>query len=158
VGLGQQRLGQLEPFRLDLGPELGDDWLDVQAADHDRKTSEVARYKLGRLTADGYHRVECPAVMGKIRCPLRPASMRLDRDRPEILTPRQHPGLLHPADPHRPAGRERENQAETRLPLRGLAPLLRPPHQHAHGPASARHDPKPGVMSEPTAKITKTQT
>ena len=33
----------------------------------------------------------CPAVMGKIRCPLRPASMTLDRDRPEILTPPQDP-------------------------------------------------------------------
>ena len=33
----------------------------------------------------------CPAVMGKIRCPLRPASLRLDRDRPEILTPPEHP-------------------------------------------------------------------
>ena len=33
----------------------------------------------------------CPAVMGKIRCPLRPASMRLDRQRPQILTPPQHP-------------------------------------------------------------------
>jgi hypothetical protein len=29
--------------------------------------------------------------MGKIRCPLRPASMTLDRDRPEILTPPGHP-------------------------------------------------------------------
>jgi hypothetical protein len=29
--------------------------------------------------------------MGKIRCPLRPASMTLDRDRPEILQPPQHP-------------------------------------------------------------------
>ncbi len=33
----------------------------------------------------------CPAVMGKIRCPLRPPSMRLDRNRPEILTPPGHP-------------------------------------------------------------------
>jgi hypothetical protein len=40
---------------------------------------------------DGYHRVQCPAVTGKIRCPLRPASMRLDRDRPEILAPPQNP-------------------------------------------------------------------
>jgi hypothetical protein len=65
-----------------------------QAADHDRKTGELARYKLGRLTADdqdGYHRVQCPAAMGKIRCPLRPASMTLDRDRPEILQPPEHP-------------------------------------------------------------------
>jgi hypothetical protein len=29
--------------------------------------------------------------MGKIRCPLRPAPMTLDRARPEILTPPQHP-------------------------------------------------------------------
>jgi hypothetical protein len=65
-----------------------------QAADHDRQTSELARYKLGRITADdpdGYHRVQCPAAMGKIRCPLRPASMTLDRDRPEILQPPDHP-------------------------------------------------------------------
>ena len=50
--------------------------------------------KLGKITTDdtdGYHRVMCPAVMGKIRCPLRPASMTLDRNRPEILTPPEHP-------------------------------------------------------------------
>jgi hypothetical protein len=49
---------------------------------------------LGRLTADdqdGYHRVRCPAAAGKIRCPLRPASMTLDRDRPEILQHPEHP-------------------------------------------------------------------
>ena len=65
-----------------------------QAADWERKAGELARYKLGRLTTDdagGYHRVQCPAAMGKIRCPLRPASMRLDRDRPEILQPPEHP-------------------------------------------------------------------
>jgi len=65
-----------------------------QAADHDRQTAELARYKLGRITAgdaDGYHRVQCPAAMGKVRCPLRPASMLLDRDRPEILQPPEHP-------------------------------------------------------------------
>jgi hypothetical protein len=65
-----------------------------QAADHDRKTSELARHKLGRLTRDdrdGYHRVQCPAAMGKIRCPPRPPSMTLDRDRPEILSTPEHP-------------------------------------------------------------------
>jgi hypothetical protein len=65
-----------------------------QASDHDRQTAELARYKLGRITADdqdGYHRVQCPAAMGKIRCPLRPASMRLDRGHPEILQPPEHP-------------------------------------------------------------------
>jgi hypothetical protein len=30
-------------------------------------------------------------VLGKLRCPLRPASMTLDRHRPEILTPPEHP-------------------------------------------------------------------
>jgi hypothetical protein len=65
-----------------------------QAAQHDAKTAEAARYKLGRLTADdadGYHRVQCPAAAGKVRCPLHPPSMRLERDRPEILQPPEHP-------------------------------------------------------------------
>jgi hypothetical protein len=77
----------------ELGP-LARTATKEQAADHDRKTSELARYKLGRLTADdedGYHRVQCPAAMGKVRCPLRPAPMLLDRDRPEILQPPEHP-------------------------------------------------------------------
>ena len=78
---------------LELGP-LPRGATKEQAAAHDAKTAELARHKLGRLTrddADGYHRVACPAVTGKIRCPLRPASMRLDRDRPEILKPPEHP-------------------------------------------------------------------
>jgi hypothetical protein len=78
---------------LELGP-LARAATREQAAGHDRKTGELARYKLGRLTADdadGYHRVACPAAAGKVRCPLRPPSMRLDRDRPEILQPPEHP-------------------------------------------------------------------
>ena len=58
------------------------------------KTAELARFKLGRITADdpdGYHRVQCPAAMGKVRCPLRPPSMTLDRSRPEILQPPERP-------------------------------------------------------------------
>ena len=77
----------------ELGP-LSRDATPEQAAAHDAKTAELARHKLGRLTRDdedGYHRVACPAVMGKIRCPLRPPSMTLDRDRPEILQPPEHP-------------------------------------------------------------------
>jgi hypothetical protein len=77
----------------ELGP-LARTATKEQAADHDRKTAELARYKLGRLTADdedGYHRVTCPAVTGKLRCPLRPLSMTLDRGRPEVLTPPEHP-------------------------------------------------------------------
>ena len=78
---------------LELGP-LARDAAREQAAAHDARTAELARYKLGRITrddADGYHRVQCPAVMGKIRCPLRPSSMTLDRGRPEILQPPEHP-------------------------------------------------------------------
>jgi hypothetical protein len=78
---------------LELGP-LTRDATPEQAAAHDARTAELARYKLGRLTSDdedGYHRVQCPAVTGKIRCPLRPSSMSLDRDRPEILEPPGHP-------------------------------------------------------------------
>jgi hypothetical protein len=78
---------------LELGP-LARDATPGQAAAHDTQSAELARHKLGRITsddADGYHRVACPAVTGKIRCPLRPASMTLDRDRPEILTPPGHP-------------------------------------------------------------------
>jgi hypothetical protein len=65
-----------------------------QVTAHDQQTAELTRHKLGRLTADdadGYHRVTCPATAGKLRCPLRPGSMTLDRSRPEILTPPQHP-------------------------------------------------------------------
>jgi hypothetical protein len=78
---------------LELGP-LAPGAAKDQATGWERKTGELARYKLGRLTrddADGYHRVQCPAVTGKIRCPLRPSSMTLDRGRPEILHPPQHP-------------------------------------------------------------------
>ena len=78
---------------LELGP-LARAATPQQAAQHDAKTAEAARYKLGRLTsddADGCHRVACPAATGKIRCPLQPSSMRLDRDRPEILQPPEHP-------------------------------------------------------------------
>jgi hypothetical protein len=78
---------------LELGP-LARDATNEQAAAHDEKTAETARYKLGKITtedADGYHRVMCPAAIGKLRCPLRPASMTLDYQRPEILTPPGNP-------------------------------------------------------------------
>jgi hypothetical protein len=77
---------QLGPLPRDAGP--GD------TAAHDQQAAELARHKLSPHTsddADGYHRVTCPAVAEKIRCPLRPDSMLLSRDRPEILTPPEHP-------------------------------------------------------------------
>jgi hypothetical protein len=78
---------------LELGP-LARDATPGQTAAHDTQAAELARHKLGPISADdadGYHRVMCPAVMGKIRCPHRPQSMKLDRDRPEILTPPANP-------------------------------------------------------------------
>jgi hypothetical protein len=78
---------------LKLGP-LARDATREQVSAHHTRTAELARCKPGRITShdqDGYHRVMCPAVMGKIRCPLRPPPMTLDRDRPQILTPPQDP-------------------------------------------------------------------
>jgi hypothetical protein len=78
----------LELSALPPGAPAGD------LAAHDQQAAELARHKLGRHTgddADGYHRVMCPAAMGKIRCPLRSQSMTLPRDRPEIITPPGHP-------------------------------------------------------------------
>ena len=78
---------------LQLGP-LPPGASGEQTAAHDQQAAELARHKLARHTADdadGYHRVTCPAVTGKIRCPLRPESMTLDRDRPEILSAPAHP-------------------------------------------------------------------
>ena len=78
---------------LGLGPLARD--ADTQTVEaHDQKTAELSRYKLSRLSrddADGYHRVGCPAVEGKLRCPLRPASMALSADRPEVFTPPEIP-------------------------------------------------------------------
>jgi hypothetical protein len=57
---------------------------------HDRQIAELARYKLGRISkddAEGHHRVECPAVAGKLRCPLRSESMSLDHSHPEVTKP-----------------------------------------------------------------------
>lgn len=61
---------------------------------HDARAAELARYKLGRASApdvDGYQRVSCPAVLGKVRCPLRGDSMALAYTRPEIYEPPAHP-------------------------------------------------------------------
>ncbi len=60
----------------------------------DRKAQELDRYRLGRMSKDdrdGHHRVMCPAALGKCRCPLRKDSMALALDRPEVLSPPQHP-------------------------------------------------------------------
>ncbi len=63
-------------------------------AAYDKKAEELARYKLGRVSSDdqdGYCRVACPAVLGKLRCPLRPASLSLPYDRPTVTSLPGHP-------------------------------------------------------------------
>ena len=74
---------------LEIGPLARDASLALVEA-HDKMTAELACYKLGRITAndtDGYHRVSCPAVMAKCRCPLRRDSMGLSFNRPQIICP-----------------------------------------------------------------------
>jgi hypothetical protein len=78
---------------LELGP-LARGASEAETAAHDQKAAELRRRRLGPITtcdADGYHRVACPAVGGKLRCPLRPSSMALDHTRPEVVSPPEHP-------------------------------------------------------------------
>jgi hypothetical protein len=124
---------------LELGPAARDATAD-QAAAHDARTAELARCKLGRISrddSDGYHRVQCPAAMGKIRCPLRSAPMQLDRDRPEILIPPRIP---------RPAARSRPSPSR-----RTCSPRPRrnttTPQSHTAGPTPAA--PAPSAASLP---------
>ncbi|MGH2772454.1 MAG: hypothetical protein ACRDIU_04870, partial [Actinomycetota bacterium] len=72
---------------LALGPAARD-VSKQQLAEHDLQSAQFSAYKLGRITAhdqDGYHRVMCPAVMGKVRCPHREESMTLPLSKPEVL-------------------------------------------------------------------------
>jgi len=65
-----------------------------EVAAHDKRSSEIARYKLGRVAGpdpDGYSRVMCPALLNKVRCPLHPTSMQLPLDHAEVLAPPEHP-------------------------------------------------------------------
>ena len=67
---------------------------DAEAQAHDARCAEADRYRLGALRADdedGYHRVMCPAVMGKCRCVLRDESMTLSLTHPEVLRPPEQP-------------------------------------------------------------------
>lgn len=92
--------------------------------------AEIARCKLGRIAAtdeDGYSRVDCPAVLGKVRCPLS-AARRLEGALPR--SPRgDRPAralahLLHPAHDHRPALGQPKDRPAPRLPRKGLTALL----------------------------------
>ena len=139
------------PALLQLGP-LARDATPEQVATHDTQAAELARHKLGKITcddADGYHRVMCPAVMSKIRCPLRPASMTLTRDRPEILTPPEHPPACCTQQTITvPPQTCAQNSAKTRLPVKAAPQVLRPAHRrrtdllHRQGPRQQQHRPR----------------
>jgi hypothetical protein len=73
---------------------LGRGASEVQIAAHDVRSAELDRYRFGPISADdadGYHRVVCPAVANKVRCPRREASMALSYTRPEIAAPLEEP-------------------------------------------------------------------
>ncbi len=135
---------------LELGPPARNATPEKTAA-HDAQTAEASRHKLGRITADdedGYHRVQCPAAIGKIRCPLRPPSMTLDRDRPEILQPPEHPPACCTRRTITVPPEVNAKTAQKRLPVKGAPPLLRPPHRrrtrlrHHQRPRHQQHRPR----------------
>jgi hypothetical protein len=78
---------------LELGPLKRSS--DTREADlHDERCHELGAYKLGRVSRNneaGDHRVMCPALLGKLRCPLRQKSMSLDFGRPEVFEPPSYP-------------------------------------------------------------------
>ncbi len=79
-----------------LGP-LAPGATEQQTAAHDKRTAELARYKLSPLTAtdqDGYRAPSLPGRQaGKLRCPLRASSMSLTHERPTITNPPEHQPL-----------------------------------------------------------------
>ena len=108
-----------------------------QVEDHDRRVAELARFRLGPVTAedaDGYYRLACPAESGKVRCPLKPASMTLGFDRPEnplgaeLLAP-----VLHATNDHGAGDRHvegaRRNTPTRRLPGAGPMPAAPRPSE-----------------------------
>ena len=110
---------------------LGPGGQRVRDPAHDERAAELARYKLGRLStddADGYHRVMCPAAMGKLRCPRRAGSLALSYDRPEITAPPDPaPRCCTQATLSVPP-EVNAKTAEARLSLECASPLLCPSH------------------------------
>jgi hypothetical protein len=148
VANGNLYCPQTPPALLLLGP-LPPGARPEQTTAHDQQTAELARHKLGTHTAsdaDGYHRVTCPAVAGKIRCPLRPQSMTLDRDRPEILSAPQHPPAcctqqtitIGPGVPAKPGRNTTTRQRPGGAPTAGAPPpsAASPPSRTPPPPAS----------------------
>ena len=140
---------------LELGP-LARDATPDQVTAHDRQTAETARYKLGRITADdpdGYHRVMCPAVAGKIRCPLRPARWRWTgsgpKSSPRPSTPRPAAASRPSPSPRRSARRPRKNTTTPPPRTAGPTPAAPPPNGPSPPPKTppATTSPAAGAAS-----------
>ncbi len=121
---------------LELGP-LGRSASEEEVAAHDQKAAELARHKLGPIAgydADGYRRVACPAAAGKLRCPLRAASMQLPHARPEVLRPpsTRPPAVSRERSRCRPRSTPRPRKStttprpSTAAPTRGARPPSAP--------------------------------
>lgn len=73
---------ELGPARRGAPPE--------EVAAHEQSCAELGSYRFSRIAgpdADGYERASCPAVAGRLRCPLKAASMALSATHPSVLDP-----------------------------------------------------------------------
>ncbi len=130
---------------LDLQPLARDATIEDTAV-HDQQATELARHKLGRLTADdadGYHRVTCPAAAGKIRCPLRPDSMTLTPPGPRSSPrPATRPAAAPSRpSPSRPRSRPRPGRSMTTRRRRTAGPT--PGAPAPSGPSPPSRTPRP---------------
>ncbi|MGH9092272.1 MAG: hypothetical protein ACRDZR_12990 [Acidimicrobiales bacterium] len=67
-----------------------------QIAAHAERCAELDRWRFRPICTDdddGYHRVQCPAAANRVRCPLKPDSMALGFDRPEVTDPPTEPPM-----------------------------------------------------------------
>ena len=149
IGDGNLCCPQAPRTLLELGPLAR-----AAAGSGPRTTAQgqrLARCELGRLTSDDQTAptgCSAPPQWARSAAP----APRVNGAGPEPAQDphpaARPPGVLHPAHHHRPAGRARQDRAEARLRVRGLAPLLRPPHQrrarlrHRQGPRQQPHHPR----------------
>ncbi len=111
----------------------------------ERLTAELSRYKLAKITGcdhDGYHRLACPAVQGKLRCELRPPSMELPHTRPQVLCPPEHPPAVPSRrSPCRRARTPRHSRSTTTPPAPTASPT--PDVQRQSAPTPPSRTPPP---------------
>ena len=111
---------------LDLGP-LKRGATPQEAAAHDAHFAELSRYRFSVLSApdhDGYQRLLCPAVTGKLRCPLKPASLTRARltARASSNPPRCHRAVVTSKASPSPRKSTRRPAKSTTTPGRRFAP------------------------------------